>query len=422
VRIAVAEAAKTPDPRAFELRRMRIVATSLLAAMAALFVATSLTNLDWAILPYVRAFAEAGMVGACADWFAVVALFRRPLGLPIPHTAVIPNNKQRIGAALGRFITNNFLETRVASERLAQVDFATVLTQWISDENNAEKAAQWATRLAVQAIDGVPSADLGHFVGEIARRGVAAIPAAPLASKALSVLWARGEAQELLDQALDFAEAALLRNKDYVLRKVSEQSSRWVPKWIDGMIAGRVLNGLLTTLREMHDPNHPWRSELSVAVENLTLDLATDPELYARGEALKAELLENPVFQEQVRTLWQEIDTGLNTQAGNRAEMTRKFIDAALRALGGWLRDHPDLRAKFNRQLRLVILRVLLPRRQEVAAYVTQVVDNWDSATLVHRLELQVGKDLQYIRINGTLVGGLVGLSIFAASRFIAAY
>jgi uncharacterized membrane-anchored protein YjiN (DUF445 family) len=262
-----------PEPRAFELRRRRIVATSLLAAMAALFIATSLTNLDWAILPYVRAFAEAGMVGACADWFAVVALFRRPLGLPIPHTAVIPNNKQRIGAALGRFITNNFLETRVASERLAQVDFATVLTQWINDENNAEKAAQWATRLAVQAIDGVPSADLGRFVGEIARRGVAAIPAAPLASKALSVLWARGEAQELLDQALDFAKAALLRNKDYVLQKVSEQSSRWVPKWIDGMIASRVLNGLLTTVREMHDPDHPWRSELSVAVENLALGL-----------------------------------------------------------------------------------------------------------------------------------------------------
>jgi uncharacterized membrane-anchored protein YjiN (DUF445 family) len=422
VRIAVAEAAKTPDPRAFELTRMRIVATALLGAMAALFIATTLTNLDWAIIPYVRAFAEAGMAGACADWFAVVALFRRPLGLPIPHTAVIPNNKQRIGAALGRFISNNFLDTRVASERLAQVDFASALTQWIGDENNAEKAAQWATRLAIQAIEGVPSADLGRFVGEITRRGVAAIPAAPLASKALAVLWAQGEAQELLDQALDFAEAALLRNKDYVLQKVSEQSYRWAPKWIDGMIAGRVMNGLLATVREMHDPNHPWRGELSAAVENLISDLATDPEFYARGEALKAELLENPVFHEQVRALWQEIDGGLYSHSGDRAELTRKVIDAALRALGGWLRDHPALRAKFNRQLRLVILRVLLPRRQEVAGYVTQVVDNWDSATLVNRLELQVGKDLQYIRINGTLVGGLVGLTIFAASKVIAAY
>lgn len=394
----------------------------LLAAMAAVFVTTSIVKLDWAVIPYLRAFAEAGMVGACADWFAVVALFRRPFGLPIPHTAVVPNNKQRIGVAFGRFIANNFLSTKVASEKLAHVDFATFGALWITDEHNAAKVARWASRLAMQAIEGLSSADLAHFVGALARRGVEMIPAAPLASKALAVLWAGGEVQTLLDQALDFAGAALVRNKDFISKKVTEQSSRWVPKWIDGMIAGRILNGLQATIHEMHDPEHPWRRELANAVEKLALDLATDPDFYARGEALKAELLANPVFLEQVATLWQEISHGLNTERSKRAETMAGLVEVGLRNLGGWLRDNPALQVKVNRQIRLLVLRAVLPRRQEVAAYVTQVVEDWDSATLVDRLELQVGKDLQYIRINGTLVGGLVGLCIFAGAKLIAAF
>jgi uncharacterized membrane-anchored protein YjiN (DUF445 family) len=405
------------DRRVIELRRMRLIATLLLLAMAIIFVGASAIHSDWAFIPYVRAFAEAGMVGACADWFAVVALFRRPFGLPIPHTAVVPNNKQRIGGALGRFIANNFLEPKIADRRLAKIDFAGLFAKWIDEEANTERAARFVSRAALRALENVPSSELAVFVGDLARRGVSAIPASPLASKALAVLWARGEAQAVLEQALDFAEAALVRHKDFVIAKVSEQSSRWVPKWVDGMIAGKVMNGLVSTLREMHDPSHPWRRELAVAVDKLTQDLATDPNYYAQGEAIKAELLANPVFLEQVKTLWREIDRGLNADLAESTDMAAKMIDAALRAAANWLHSNPSFRAKFNRQLRLSVLRAVLPRRNDVAAYVAQVVDNWDSVTLVNRLELQVGKDLQYIRINGTLVGGLVGLLIFSLSK-----
>ena len=217
---------KNRDLRIVELRRMRLIATLLLAAMTLVFIAASATRLEWPFLPYVRAFAEAGMVGACADWFAVVALFRRPLGLPIPHTAVVPNNKQRIGGALGRFITNNFLSTKIASQRLAQVDTAGWIAHWIADQDNAATLARSSGRLLFQVIDGVPSAELGGFLGEAARRGVEAIPAAPLASKVLAVLWARGEAQDLLDRALDFAEAALMRHKDFVVRAAAALRQR----------------------------------------------------------------------------------------------------------------------------------------------------------------------------------------------------
>ena len=405
------------DQRVVDLRRMRTIATLLLVAMTLIFLCCSFTKLDWPWLPFVRAFAEAGMVGACADWFAVVALFRHPLGVPIPHTAVVPRNKQRIGGALGRFITNNFLSPKVASQRLKQIDVVAFAARWIEDPDNSANLGQWAARAAPQAIEQIPSDELGAFLGRIARGGVESIPAAPLASKVLSVLWANGAAQTLLEQALDFGEASLLRNKDFITRKVAEQSSRWIPKWVDNMIATRVMNGLLSTMRELRDPDHPWRAEVRAAVDKFVVDLATDPALYAQGEAMKAELLANPVFLDQAKSLWTEIEKGLYGDLSRFTPMAADLVTATLRSFGKWLEEDPIRKARLNRQFRLTVLRVLLPRRAEIGAYITQVVDNWDSATLVARLELQVGKDLQYIRINGTLVGGLVGLLIFTVSR-----
>jgi uncharacterized membrane-anchored protein YjiN (DUF445 family) len=410
--------AKSPEEKFAELRRMRMLATALLAAMAAIFLAASLTRAPWPWLPYLRAFAEAGMVGACADWFAVVALFRRPFGLPIPHTAVVPANKQRIGAALGRFIANNFLSTRVASERLAQVDALSLFSRWVAERDNAERLADRIARLLPEAVAEIPEERLSEFVGEAARRGVAAIPAAPLASRALSILWAQGAAQALIEQGLEYAEAALVQNRAFVARKVSEQSSRWLPKWVDNMIADKVLNGLLETMREMRAPSHPWRAEAHRVVDGLIHDLAADPGLYARGEAMKAELLANPLFQQQAKSLWQEIETALRAQFSGSGAVAG-LIAAALRESARWLDEEPRRRARLNRQLRLLALRALLPRRAEIGAYIAHVVDAWDTATLVSRLELQVGKDLQYIRVNGTLVGGLVGLAIFAVSRML---
>jgi uncharacterized membrane-anchored protein YjiN (DUF445 family) len=417
--LSPAATSKSAEEKLSDLRRMRTIATSLLAAMAAIFFATSATHAPWPWLPYLRAFAEAGMVGACADWFAVVALFRRPFGLPIPHTAVVPANKQRIGAALGRFITNNFLSTRVASERLASVDALLIFAQWIGDPDNSERVAGWAGRLLPQAVAGIPEDRLSEFVAEAARRGVAAIPAAPLASRALSILWAQGAAQALLEQGLEYGEAALARNRPFIVSKVADQSSRWIPKWIDNFIADRVLNGLLQTMREMREPDHPWRAEAQRLVDGLIHDLATDAELYARGEAIKADLIANPVFLEQAKSLGSEIEAALRSQFSGGASPVAGLVAAGLREFARWMEEDGRRRARLNRQLRLLALRALLPRRAEIGAYIAHVVDAWDVATLVARLELQVGKDLQYIRINGTLVGGLVGLLIFAASRVI---
>ena len=408
---------KTQAERRAELRRMRTIATMLLVLMAAIYVAMRRAPATWVWAPYLSAFAEAGMVGACADWFAVVALFRRPLGLPIPHTAVVPENKRRIGAAMGRFITNNFLSPRVAIARLASVDFVGLAGRWLEDERNARAVAEAAGRAIPYALDLVPKAQIDEWVAFAARRGIEAVPAAPLASRGLSILWARGAGQTLLDQGLDFVETTLARHKATIVRHVAQKTWRWIPKWVDDMIAAKVVNGLTETLREMRDPDHPWREQANALVEKLIDNLAHDPEMRAQGEALKQDILANPVFAEQARTLWEELETALRDGLPRRREAIVQWLVASAGALGRWLEEDAPRRARINRRLRLLALRTVLPRRAEIGGYIAAVVDNWDTATLVNRLELQVGRDLQYIRINGTLVGGLVGLVIFTLSR-----
>jgi len=410
------------DPRLAGLRRMRTIATLLLAVMTLIFVATTAAKVDWPWLPYVRAFAEAGMVGACADWFAVVALFRRPFGLPIPHTGIVPSNKERIGGALGRFITNNFLTPRVMSERFERVDIIGVVARWMSDPINAKRFSQYVANLLPRIISSLPGPQIGTFVGQLAYQGIEAVPAAPFASKLLAVVWAHGEAQELIAHAIEHGERSLSGHKDYINRKISEQSSRWIPKWIDRIIADKVINGILSTMAEMRNPDHPWRIELQKAVEKLIDDLATDPQMYARGESFKAELLANPTLLAQARTLWAEVEGGIRSGAPTHSDTIARTCELALRRVGDWLQEDPQRQTQLNRWIRVAAQRILLAYRFDIAAYIERVVREWDSTTLVEKLELQVGKDLQYIRINGTLVGGLVGLLIFLASKWIAAF
>ena len=183
------------------------------------------------------------------------------------------------------------------------------------------------------------------------------------------------------------------------------------------MIAAKVINGLAGTLKDMRDPDHPWRDEANALVDKWVDDLAHDPEMLAKGEALKQDILANPVFAEQARALWAELETTVRDDLPRNAEAIVAWLAASAGALGRWLEEDGARRERINRRLRLLALRAVLPRRAEIGAYIAAVVDNWDTATLVERLELQVGKDLQYIRINGTLVGGLVGLVIFTLSR-----
>jgi uncharacterized membrane-anchored protein YjiN (DUF445 family) len=407
----------TADTRLRDLKRMRFFATALLVLMFIIFVATSFAEAQWPWLAYPRAFAEAGMIGACADWFAVVALFRHPFGIPIPHTAIVPRSKERIGIAIGRFTANNFLSPRVLAERIREVDIAGWISRWLAEPGNAHSVAQRAASVLQQALRALPREDVNAFLTRAARYGIEAMPAAPLASKLLALVWAHGEMQTLIEHGISYGSAALVRNRETIRQKVSERSSRLIPKWIDGIMADRIVAGLTRTLEEMREPNHPWRVELSTLVEKLIADLATDPDMLARGEELKARILENPVVSKQIDGMWTDIEDKLDTITSSNRVF--EMLEQALLTASERLATDKSIGDKINRWLRVALLRTVAPRRAEIAAFIRKVVENWDAETLVRRIELQVGRDLQYIRINGTLVGGLVGLIIFSVARWL---
>jgi uncharacterized membrane-anchored protein YjiN (DUF445 family) len=405
------------DTRLRDLRRMRFFATALLVLMLVIFVATSYGEHAFPWLAYPRAFAEAGMIGACADWFAVVALFRHPLGIPIPHTAIVPSSKERIGIAMGRFTANNFLSPRVLAERIREVDIAGWISRWLAKPGNAHSVAQRVASVLQQLLRSLPREDVNAFLTGAARYGIEAMPAAPLASRLLALVWAHGEMQTLIEHGITYASAALVRNRETIKLKVSQRTSRLIPKWIDGIMADRIVAGLTRVLEEMREPSHPWRIELSTAVEKLIADLATNPDMLARGEEFKARILENPVVARQIDAMWGEIEDKLD--AVTSSNRLFEMLEQALLAASERLAADERIGDNINRWLRVAILRTVAPRRTEIAAFIRKVVENWDTQTLINRIELQVGRDLQYIRINGTLVGGLVGLMIFVVTQWI---
>jgi uncharacterized membrane-anchored protein YjiN (DUF445 family) len=367
----------------------------------------------------VRAFAEAGMVGACADWFAVVALFRHPLGIPIPHTGIVPRNKARIGAALGRFITNNFLTPKVLSEKLVKVDAAQWVADWLANPDNAKSVARRAALVVPEVVRALPREVMADALGRSLVAGLKAVPAGPVAANLLGIVWAQGETQKLLDRAITVAESALIANKAFIRARVEANSSRWVPRWLDGVVADKITSTVSATLTEMRDPTHPWRIELKDGIEGLIGRLGTDPALQADVEAAKHAFLDDPGFAEHVTVIWKEIDARLPSDVSAHAETIATAVEHCLLSAGRWIGEDPAVKEKINNWVRYLVRRTISPRRAEIGAFVTNVVEAWDSTTLVNRLELQVGKDLQYIRINGTLVGGLVGLIIFTVSKWL---
>jgi uncharacterized membrane-anchored protein YjiN (DUF445 family) len=270
-----------------------------------------------------------------------------------------------------------------------------------------------------EVIRALPREPMADALGRSIVAGLKAVPAAPVAGNLLAVVWAQGQTQKVLERAIAYAEGALIANKGFIRARVEANSSRWVPRWLDGIVADKIVTTTAATLTEMRDPAHPWRLKLKAGIEGLIGRLSSDPVLRADVEAAKNAFLDDPLFIAHVTAMWEEIDARLPTDVSAHAETIAAGVEYSLLSAGRWLREDQALKVKINRWIRYLVRRTISPRRAEIGAFVTNVVEAWDSTTLVNRLELQVGKDLQYIRINGTLVGGLVGLLIFTASKWL---
>jgi len=400
-----------------ELRRARTLATGLLALMAALFIVAQAASRRSGLAPYVAAFAQAGMVGALADWFAVSALFRRPLGLPIPHTAILPRNKDRIGEALGEFVADNFLDPRLLDEKLIAFGPARRLAAWLCDPSKAGALSRRVAALAPDILKAAPA--LTAFAAEVARRVAASGPLAPLASKILNHAWREISARGLVDRGLSRLEDYLLAHPDLVQSAAQGRAWSWLPKWVDAILARRLAGGLVGAIRDLRNKDHPVRRAVEAEIEIFIRRLAEDPEYLAEGEALKARWLSDPGLFTPIAEIWADLLRALDAEPERSRDLMAAVADRLMLGIGQWLHQDSAARERLDRWVRVLVRGAMSPSRQAIGRWISQIVASWDAADVARRLELQVGPDLQFIRINGALVGAVVGLAIFTILRLI---
>jgi uncharacterized membrane-anchored protein YjiN (DUF445 family) len=405
-----------PDPGlAPRLRRMRAFATALLAAMGAVYVVTT-----WFVAanPYVealRAFAEAALVGGLADWFAVTALFRRPLGLPIPHTAIVPARKNQIGRALARFIRDHFLVREAVGRRLSRTDLAARLGAWLEDGGNAARvsrdlggALSWALRE-----DG-RGGELRGALGVSLRAAFDDVPVSRAVATVLEVLTTGERADLIINQLVEFGRTELANNRVMIRVRIHEQSPWWLPKFVDQEIFDKLVGGLEELLDAIAaDPKHPARLEIKARLESLQQALAADPKLAAKSRALKDELVAHPAVRAYAFELWQRLRSELATAFADADSPLTLGLQREIGALGARLRADTALAAELDDWLKQVLLHVVDNYRDPLSEIVSETIESWDAQATSKRIELNIGTDLQFIRVNGTLVGGLVGLAIY---------
>ena len=398
------------------MRRLRVMtrrATGLLVVMAVAFVLLTRFGDDSGWMGYLQAAVAASLVGGIADWFAVTAVFRHPLGLPIPHTAVIVERKDKFGETLGQFVQENFLSPDAMSERLREAHIATRLGDWLAQRANAETVARHVADVAVELADTLRDDDVHDVVQEQVRRGLESVPLAPLAGRALRAATEEGRHQELLDAVLRSAGRFLDENRETLQARFEEESPWWVPRTIDQRIFDRLIDGLCTFFDGINaDPGHEIRARLNEWTEDLVDQLEHSPEYRARGEQVKHELLENPELRKWSASLWADLKAVLRSQAADPDSELRQRLADAVVAGGRRLRDDPALAARVDEVIEWGIRYVGENFHAEIAGLVSGTLARWDAEETSRKLELLLGPDLQFIRINGTVVGGLVGLGI----------
>jgi uncharacterized membrane-anchored protein YjiN (DUF445 family) len=399
---------------------MKAFATGLFLVVSVVFVVARLLEDHWSGFGYVRAAAEAGMVGALADWFAVTALFRHPLGLPIPHTAIIPTRKDQLGEGLGSFVQANFLSPEVLSGRLAAMDIAGRLGAWLVDERHARRLSANAGGVIRALTEVLGDEDMQHALEAGVVQRLLATPAAPLAARVVDAAVDGHHHEVLFDNALRTLSRFLEENRALLRQQVALQSPWWLPVPIDDRLFRKLFNGAQSFLAEVaSDPDHPLRRQYDQWLTELAVRLRTDPEVIARGETIKAELLEHPEVRGWLSTLWGNTKDSLLTLADDPDSELRRRLDGAIVRAGRSLQEDPALRAKIDGWVSSAVSALAREYGHEIADLIAGTVARWDGEEASRRIELQVGRDLQFIRINGTVVGALAGLVIYSLSQLL---
>jgi len=401
------------------LRRQRRIATLLLVLTGALFLTASAVDAPGFWVELLEAASEAALVGGLADWFAVTALFRQPLGLPIPHTAIIPRNKARIGEGLGRFVEQHFLAPELVRERLKRIDFADHGARWLEQPENAGRLANRAASSIPYLMHLLRDPEIQEFFRRTLNRQIEQINLAPAAGKLLRILTESEQHQVVFDQALRLARQFVEQHQEHIYQRVAERSRWWVPSTIDRAIAGRIVNGVLELLEELEQHDHEARRGFRATLEELIENLERSPEHWARVEEAKRELMRNPTVQAYLASLWDQLRELIAADVGASSSRLREGLAIALQSLAASLPRDDNLRRRINDRVERMVMEFVVPWRTEIGNFIAEVVRGWDTPTVTERVELAVGRDLQFIRINGTLVGALVGAALFLLSHWL---
>jgi len=403
--------------RAAELRRVKWLATSVLAATLLLFVAAKALLPLHAAFGFIAAFAEAATIGGLADWYAVVALFRRPLGLPIPHTAIIQSNQHRIADKLGEFIEVHFLEAAPVEAKLRQIDFGSFIADWLRDRKRSEDLARFALRLLPEAVSATESSGLMTFVSRRITAKLMSIDLAPLAAGTLRGFVQEGRHQGLLDDILRVMHQTLTQAETMAV--IREKIRAELPTLLklyraDRFLVNRIVASATTFFEEVrNDPKHPFRGEFDRMLLSFVDRLGTDKAFADRIDGLKRDLLARPELGDLARNVWSNARSFIERSASGETQVLQQILARMFAEAGEALAGDAELRAEINQGLVAVLRTVIAEQKSGVSTFISDQVKAWDMGQLISLIEINIGRDLQYIRFNGSLIGGLAGLALY---------
>jgi uncharacterized membrane-anchored protein YjiN (DUF445 family) len=405
------------------LRRTKLVATVALGLCFALFIAARIFAGRYPWLGLVAAFAEAATIGGLADWYAVVALFRRPLGLPIPHTAIVPSNRERIADNLGRFIEVNFLASAPVREKLREVDFAALVADWLADEKRAAGLARFVARLMPQLLAAIGQSGLGDFVSARMKAEIGKVPLAPLAAELLAAVVDERGHQKLFDEVIRGIGRFL--NDEQALAQMRDKIREELPSLFnlfraDAYLLKKIVASASALLEEVHaDPDHAMRVEFDEFVRGFIEKLKTSKAYARQAEALKRDFLERPEFSGLAHTVWESLRLFIEQDAAATDSAIRTQLAGMFAEIGRQLAADPQVRADMNQGFVVAFASFVESQKSGVAKFIADQVKRWDFGQLTRLIEINIGRDLQYIRFNGMVVGGLAGVVLYIVEWLI---
>ncbi|MFC7048688.1 DUF445 domain-containing protein [Emcibacter nanhaiensis] len=401
------------------LARFRLIATGMLLVMALLFTLTHVIPIQNFWISLLRAGSEAAMVGGLADWFAVTALFRHPLGLPIPHTAVLPKNKDRLAEGIGNFVERHFLEPELLSAKLRSINVAERLSQWLSRPDVSAQLADRIVGAIPHILNSVSDRQIRDFFKRALEDELKEIDLPALMSNILALVRDSDQHHELLDHALVAGRRYLEENRETIFGMVTERSRWWVPSTVDRRIAEALVDGIAELLGDLSHRDRRVRREFDAAFAGLVDKLKHDPDTRGKASDMQKRLFESETVQRYLLSFWEHLRQRLTDPASSQGDTLKQALAEAIRSIARALSKDENIQGRFNRWILAMVRDNIAPWRHEIGLFIREVVDSWETETLTERVELAVGRDLQFIRMNGTIVGGIVGCGLFLLSSLL---